>query len=84
MADPNAEWTRREQINLEGIPYEVHVEKSGAEYAGKWRCKTCGELGESTLKSATPEQARERAKISLFAHHTLAHGEQGSGSSNGV
>ena len=84
MADPNAAWMREQQIELDGIAYEVHVERKGVEYAGKWRCKTCGELGESTLMSTTPEQALERAKISLFAHHTLAHGEQGTASSNGA
>ena len=79
MAESNAAWMREEQIELDEVRYDVRVEKSGAEYAGKWRCQRCGERGESTLRSPTPEQALERAKISLFAHHTLAHGDIGNG-----
>ncbi len=82
MAESNAAWTRDEQIELDEIKYDVRIEKSGAEYTGKWRCQRCGERGESTLRSTTPEQAIERAKISLFAHHTLEHGDQIAGSSN--
>ena len=79
MADPRSEWTRQEQVQLDGITYTVNIEKANGQYIGKWFCPQCGERGESTLKSATPEQALERAKISLFAHHTLAHGDQGGG-----
>jgi hypothetical protein len=76
MADSNAAWTRREQIELDGIAYDLSIEKGDGEYIGKWRCQRCGQRGESTLKSATPEQALERAKVSVFAHHTLVHGDQ--------
>jgi hypothetical protein len=76
MADSNAVWTRREQIELDGIPYDVGIEHAGSDFTGKWHCQRCGARGDTTLKSQTPDQALERAKVSVFAHHTLAHGDQ--------
>jgi hypothetical protein len=75
MADPNAQWTRREQVELNGLKYDITVRKSGNEYSATWFCQECQQHGASTLKSSTPEQASERAQINLFAHHTLVHAD---------
>jgi hypothetical protein len=79
VAEQNAEWTHRKQIELDDVKYKIAVSESGGEYSAMWTCLACGEHGASALKSATPEQAIERAETNLYAHHTLAHSESTGG-----
>jgi hypothetical protein len=75
MAGQNAEWKHRKQIKLDDVKYKIAVSERGGEYSARWTCSECGESGASALKSATEEQAIERAETSLYAHHTLVHSE---------
>jgi hypothetical protein len=75
MAEMNAEWTHRKQMELDKVKYEITVSERGGEYSAEWTCLECGERGGSALKSETAEQAIERAETNLYAHHTLVHGE---------
>lgn len=75
MAEQNAEWKHRKQIELDDVEYEIAVSERGGEYSAMWTCSECGESGASALKSVSREQAIERAETSLYAHHTLAHSE---------
>ena len=78
MAGQNAEWTRRKQIELDDVEYQIAVSERGGEYSATWTCLECGERGATALKSTTVEQAIERAETNLYAHHTLLHSESSS------
>jgi hypothetical protein len=75
MAGQNAEWTQRQQTEMDDVRYDITVAESGGEYSATWTCLECGEQGASVLKSASVEQAMERAQVNLYAHHTLMHSE---------
>jgi len=75
MAEQNAEWTHKKQIELDGIQYEIDISESGAEFKASWVCLACGQRGAAPLKSSSAEHATERARANLYAHHTLVHGE---------
>ena len=73
VTTPSPEWSRRVHLDHDGIDYEITVTQRGGEFYGEWKCGACGRTGGSALASATADKAKERAQISLFAHHTLAH-----------
>jgi hypothetical protein len=75
MAGQNAEWIQRKQIEMDNLKYDITVAASGGEYSATWTCLECGERGATALKSASAEQAMERAQVNLYAHHTLEHSE---------
>jgi hypothetical protein len=75
MGEQNAEWIQRKQIEMDNMKYDITVVESGGEYSATWNCRECGERGASALKSASAEQAIERAQVNLYAHHTLVHSE---------
>jgi hypothetical protein len=75
MAGQNAEWMQRKQMELDNVKYDITVAESGGEYTATWTCLDCGEQGASALKSASAQQAMERAQVNLYAHHTLEHSE---------
>lgn len=64
-ADPVPGWTRREQIELDGLKFDICVAASGGECIGVWKCRDCGEHGASARKNSTADQASTRAQIDL-------------------
>ena len=63
--DPVPGWTRREQIELDGLKFDICVAASGGECIGVWKCRDCGEHGASARKNSTADQASTRAQIDL-------------------
>jgi hypothetical protein len=72
-SDRGPRWMRREQIEIDGLQYEVCVTVRGGEYVGVWVCRDCGEHAASVFKNSTADQASTRAQIDLCAHHNLIH-----------
>lgn len=66
-------WARREQIELDGLKYDICVAARGGAYIGVWMCRECGEHGASSSKISRADQASTRAQIDLCAHHNLVH-----------
>jgi len=84
MANRNPEWTRSEQISMDGVDYEVKIRRANSGFAGAWECYGCLARGETSLISDTEEQASERAQVSLYAHHILVHRSTDTGESGGA
>jgi hypothetical protein len=83
MANENAGWTRREQVTLDGVTYEIIIRQANGGFFGAWECAACNAGGESGLQSSSAEQASERAQVSLYAHHILAHRSTDAGEARG-
>jgi hypothetical protein len=66
-------WSRRDHVSHGGVDYEITVTQRGDEFYAEWKCGACGKNGGSSLANPTADQASERAQISIFAHHTVAH-----------
>ena len=69
----DSNWTRREQIELDGLKYDICVVGRKGEFVGVWMCQECGEHGASNHKTSTADQASTRALIDLCVHHNLVH-----------
>jgi hypothetical protein len=81
MTNGNPEWTRREQISMDKVSYEVKVRRANSGFSGAWECLECHAQGQTSLISETEEQASERAQVSLYAHHILVHRSTDAGDS---
>ena len=71
--DHGPRWTRREQVEIDGLKYDICVTVRRDEYVGVWMCRDCGEHGAAVLKNSTADQASTRAQIDLCAHHNSVH-----------
>jgi len=66
-------WTRREQVELDGLQYDIYVAAREGRFIGVWLCPECGEHGAVQRESPTPAQASTKAQIALCTHHNLTH-----------
>jgi hypothetical protein len=69
----DSSWTRGEQIELDGLKYDICVVARKVEFVGVWLCQECGEHGASNHKTSTADQASTRALIDLCVHHNFVH-----------
>lgn len=67
------EWTREEQIELDGVTYDICVAKHDGEFLAVSVCNECCEQVSINLGSSTAKKARDRAIVGLQLHHDSIH-----------
>jgi hypothetical protein len=67
------QWTREEQIALDGVTYEICVAEHNGEFQAVSVCNECCEQVSINLGSSSPRKARDRAIVGLELHHDSVH-----------
>ena len=67
------QWTREEQVDLDGVFYDICVAKHGGEFLAVSVCNECCEQVSINLGSSSAKKARDRAIVGLQLHHDSAH-----------
>jgi hypothetical protein len=67
------QWTREQQIDLDGINYDICVAKHDGEFLAVSVCNECCEQVSINLGSSSAKKARDRAIMGLQLHHDSVH-----------
>src|SRR3954451_18143331 len=67
------QWTREEQVDLDGIIYDICVAKHGKKFLAVSVCNKCCEQVSINLGSSTAKAAREHAIVGMELHHDSVH-----------
>ncbi len=75
MATTRAEWPPKEQVQVEGIAYDVFICRRGKNrFQVSWTCLECGEKADLQRIGSTPDEAKFLGEIAIGVHHQLLHG----------
>jgi hypothetical protein len=67
------QWSREEQVELDGVIYDICVAKHGSDFLAVSVCNECCEQVSINLGSSSPKKARDRAVVGLQLHHDSVH-----------
>jgi hypothetical protein len=67
------QWTREEQVELDGVSYDICVAKHNGRLLAVCVCNECCEQASINLGSSTAKEAIERAIVGLRLHHDSNH-----------
>ena len=68
-----SQWTRQEQIDVDGINYSIFVARHGDKFLAISVCDKCCEQASVNVESTTSQSARDRAMVGLRLHHDSNH-----------
>jgi hypothetical protein len=68
------QWTREEQVEVDGVIYDICVAKHNGEFLAVSVCNECCEQVSINLGSSSAKKARNRAIVGLELHHHSVHG----------
>jgi hypothetical protein len=71
--DTGPKRTRRKQVVLGDVRYEITVSPFDQNHRAEWRCERCGKTGAWAPISDSADGAFELAKLALEIHHSLVH-----------
>jgi len=66
-------WTREEQVDLDGVMYDICVAEHNGEFQAVSVCNECCEQVSINLGSSSAKKARDRAIVGLELHHDSVH-----------
>jgi hypothetical protein len=69
---PN-QWTCEQQVDLDGVSYNICVARHGREFLAVSVCNECCEQVSINLGSSSAKKARDRAIVGLQLHHDSVH-----------
>ena len=67
------QWTREQQIDLDGIIYDICVAKHDGKFLAVSVCNECCEQVSINLGSSSVKKAKDRAIVGLRLHHDSVH-----------
>jgi hypothetical protein len=67
------QWTPKEQVDLDGVIYDICVAKHDGRFLAVSVCNDCCEQVSINLGSSTAKKAREQAMVGLELHHNSVH-----------
>ena len=67
------QWTREEQVEVDGVTYDICVAKHNGEFLAVSVCNECCEQVSINLGSSSAKKARDRAIVGLELHHDSVH-----------
>ena len=73
MPDPQPNPTRSEQIERDGVTYDIGVFPVDGGHGAVWTCTVCDQRGTPTAVCDSEAAALGRAKGNLFQHHVRKH-----------
>jgi hypothetical protein len=67
------QWTREQQVDLDGIIYDICVAEHGGRFLAVSVCNECCEQVSINLGSSSAKAAREHAIVGMQLHHDATH-----------
>jgi hypothetical protein len=67
------QWTPEEQVDLDGVIYDICVAKHDGQFLAVSVCNECCEQVSINLGSSSAKKARDRAFVGLQLHHDSVH-----------